>query len=123
MKQRGQKACPGNVRYDIMMPYEKPIKSERVTLRMMEETKRFIETFGGDGEDKFSIAFDNMIEHFNGEKIGRIKKEIKKLEENIKALRKEEEILYSQVTTKLRDATYKLGEVERYVNRLHETAT
>jgi len=103
-----------------MLSYEKPSKTERVTIRLTEETKSFIETFNGsEGEKRFAVAFQNMIDLFSGDKTKKLKEEVKRLENRITYLKKEESEMYNDVNRKMQDALWKLNDVQRTVNNLH----
>lgn len=102
---------------------EKPQKNCRKTVRMTEETLKFIESFGGKKQgdkDNFSCAFQVMVELFSGQKVEALKSEVARLERRIATLTKEESELYQRVTDQMRDATWKLSNIQRSIDTMHK---
>ena len=102
------------------MPYEKPLKSEKVTIRLTEEERKFIETFNEKNSNKFSVAFQNMVNMFSGEKSKRLIGEITILEKRLSFLREEERKIHSNVINLLSYTLIKLQNVHMFVDTIHE---
>lgn len=94
-----------------------PLKSERVTLRLDTDTRKFIESFGVDG-DNFSGAFQKMIELFNGQKTKKLLDKINILNNRISDLQKREHLLYENLS-KMNQAATDLSVIQGRINNIH----
>jgi len=94
------------------------LKSERKTIRLTEATKSFVESFGAEG-DNFSASFDKMVGIFHGERGERLRSDANNLENRICDLRQEEQNIYREFVSKMRDALSKMESVQKCVDRLH----
>jgi len=94
------------------------LKSERKTIRLTESTKNFVESFGSE-DDNFSAAFDKMVGLFHGERGTKLRSDANNLENRICSLRQEEQNIYSELVSKMRDALRKMESVQKCIDQLH----
>ncbi|MCL2591955.1 MAG: hypothetical protein FWD82_01195 [Defluviitaleaceae bacterium] len=94
------------------------LKSERVTLRLTESTRNFVESFGSEN-DNFSASFHKMMGLFHGKRAKKLRSDANTLENRILCLHQEEQNIYREVTLKMRDALKKIESVQKSVDQLH----
>jgi hypothetical protein len=91
--------------------YYKPLKIERKTLRLTEETCNFIKSFGAN-DSTFAEAFDNMMIAVCDEKRNMLAEEVEKL-------RSEKTYLERTELEKYIKTIAKLTVVKNYIDNLH----